>query len=129
MKIKNKDIILTNANGQHQRISFESGTNSAHIWYDDINDEIVIDGSVRLVDIDTNSNFVSLEHDKLSNMNDGEFIHLNENEYQQFISLTDGSLITSMHWHEKVNGHKITVNTGQPPSDNSAFDVHIIEEV
>jgi hypothetical protein len=129
MKIKNKDIILTNENGQHQRISFRAGVDQeAHIWYDDLNDEIIIEGAIRVDDINSNSPTISLHHDKLSSMNSGQFVHLNQQEYNNFIMLTDGSLITDFHWHETVNGHKITVNTGLLPASSNAFDIHITVE-
>lgn len=128
MKIKNKDIILTNKYGDHQRISFKSDTNEAHIWYDDINDEVIIDGAVRVSDIDSYAPTVALDHNQLSNMNIAPYIHLTQDEYDKFEVLIDGSLVTNLHWHETVNGHKITVNQGQLPSSNNAFDVHIIIE-
>ncbi len=127
MKIKNKDIVLTNANGEHQKISFEAGSSNAHIWYDEIEDEIIIEGAVRVEDIDTDSTGVSLSHSKLSDLNIDPYYHLTENEYMDFVSLINGSLITDLHWHETVNGHKITINTGALPSSSNAFDVHIIE--
>jgi len=129
MKIKNKDIILTTEDGVHQRISFIAGdSREAHIWYDDINDEIIINGAIRVDDIDSDSPTISLSHDKLSGINSGQFVHLTQAEYSNFTLLTDGSLITDLHWHETVNGHKVTVNTGQLPSTSNAFDVHIVIE-
>lgn len=129
MKIKNKDIILTNENGGYQRISFKAGLDQeAHIWYDDLNDEIIIEGAIRVDDIDSDSPTISLSHDKLSGLNSGQYVHLNQIEYSNFTLLTDGSLITDLHWHETVNGYKITVNTGQLPSSSNAFDVHIVVE-
>jgi len=129
MKIKNKDIILTNENGEYQRISFKAGVDQeAHIWYDDINDEIIIEGAIRVNDIDSDSPTISLAHNKLSNLNSGQYVHLNQLEYSNFTLLTDGSLVTDLHWHETVNGHKLTVNTGQLPTSSNAFDVHITVE-
>jgi len=127
MKIRNKDLILTNENGEVRRISFESNTSNAHIWFDEYNDEIVIEGKIKVEDIDTNNNIVSLSHDKLSDLNVSNYIHLTIPEYQNFVKLTDGSLVTDLHWHETVNGHKITINTGALPSNSNAFDLHIIE--
>lgn len=126
MKIKNKDIILTNRLGEYQRISFKAGTKEAHIWYDDIEDEIIIDGSINVNDITSDGSGVTLSHNQLSGQNVAPYIHLTQDEYDKFEVLTDGSLVTNLHWHETVNGHKLTVNTGQLPSSNKAFDVHIV---
>lgn len=126
MKIKNKDIILTNKYGEYQRISFKSDTNEAHIWYDDINDEVILNGSIRIDNIISDTPTVTLNHNQLSNINVAPYIHLTQDEYDKFNVLTDGSLVTNLHWHETVNGHKLTVNQGQLPSSNNAFDVHII---
>ena len=46
MKIRNKDIVLSNKNGFHQRISFHSDGKHVHIWYDHINDEIIINQEI-----------------------------------------------------------------------------------
>jgi len=127
MQIKNKDIVLTNQFGQHQKISFVAGTQTAHIWYDEIEDEIIIDGAIRVEDIDTNNSSVSLSHNILSDLNVSPYLHLTQDEYDDLMVLTDGSLVTNLHWHETVNGHKITVNNGALPSSQEAFDIHIIE--
>jgi len=126
MKIKNKDLVLTNANGQHQKISFVAGTQTAHIWYDEFQDEIIIDGAIRVGDIDTDSPNVSLSHNKLSDLNVSPYIHLSQDEYDDLMVMTDGSLVTDLHWHETVNGHMITVNTGALPSTQQPFDIHIV---
>lgn len=129
MKIKNKDIILTNESGQYQKISFKAGTKEAHIWYDDINDIIVINGAIHVDDISSDSVNVTLSHNQLSNMNIAPYMHLTQAEYEDFQVLTDGSLVTDLHWHETVNGHKVTVNTGALPSGaTKAFDIHIVVE-
>ena len=128
MEIKNKDIVLKNDNGEYQKISFKAGTQLAHIWYDDMNDEIIIDGALRVGDIDSDAVNVTLSHNQLSDMNISPYIHLTQDEYDRVMSTIDGSLITNLHWHETVNGHKITINNGQLPSSNNAFDVHIIIE-
>ncbi|MHA1738592.1 MAG: hypothetical protein ACTSWD_08395 [Candidatus Heimdallarchaeota archaeon] len=127
MQIKNKDIVLTNQFGQHQKISFVAGTQTAHIWYDEIEDEIIIDGAIRVEDIDTDNSSVSLSHNILSDLNVSPYLHLTQDEYDDLMVLTDGSLVTNLHRHDRVNGHKITVNTGALPSGQEAFDIHIIE--
>ena len=127
MKIKNKDIVLTNEQGQYQKISFKAGTKEAHIWYDDIEDVIVIDGAIHIDDIETDSSYVKLRHNQLSNLNIAPYMHLTQDEYDSFQVLIGGQ-VTDLHEHDRVNSHKITVNTGQLPIDNRAFDVHIIIE-
>ena len=128
MKIKNKDLVLTNKYGEYQRISFKAGTKEAHIWYDDIEDEIIIDGALKVDDVYTSEDGVTLEHNQLSGHNVAPYIHLTQDEFDKFEVLTDGSMVTNLHWHETVNGHKLTVNTGQLPTSNNAFDVHIVIE-
>ena len=128
MKIKNKDLVLTNKNGHHQKISFVAGSSSAHIWYDEIEDEIIIEGAIRVEDIDTDSTSVALSHNKLSDLHVSPYLHLTQDEYDDLQVLSNGSLVTDLHWHETVNGHKVTVNTGALPSSNEAFDIHIVIE-
>lgn len=128
MKIKNKDIILSTGNGEYQKISFISDSTSAAIWYDDVNEVIMIDGAINAVDIDSDSSSVALSHNKLSDLNVAPYIHLNQTDYDNLTDLTNGSLITNLHWHETVNGHKITVNLGALPSSNAPFDIHIVIE-